>query len=80
MQTVIGVVENKPTLPILSHVLIQLKDSELTLTTTDMEIELHPVIVLSDIKHHPVIVLSYIKHQPVIVLSDVKHHPVIVLT
>jgi DNA polymerase-3 subunit beta len=29
LQTVIGVVENKPTLPILSHVLIQLKDSEL---------------------------------------------------
>ena len=41
LQTVIGVVENKPTLPILSHVLIQLKNSELTLTTTDMEIELH---------------------------------------
>ncbi|CAC9521045.1 DNA polymerase III beta subunit (EC 2.7.7.7) [uncultured Gammaproteobacteria bacterium] len=41
LQTVIGVVENKPTLPILSHVLIQLKNGELTLTTTDMEIELH---------------------------------------
>ncbi len=41
LQTVIGVVENKPTLPILSHVLIQLKNGELTLTTIDMEIELH---------------------------------------
>jgi len=41
LQTVIGVVENKPTLPILSHVLIQLDNGELTLTTTDMEIELH---------------------------------------
>ncbi|MDC9714897.1 MAG: DNA polymerase III subunit beta [Gammaproteobacteria bacterium] len=40
LQTVIGVVENKQTLPILSHVLIQLKNGELTLTTTDMEIEL----------------------------------------
>jgi DNA polymerase-3 subunit beta len=40
LQAVIGVVEGKQTLPILSHVLIQLKDGELTLTTTDMEIEL----------------------------------------
>ncbi|OIR25467.1 DNA polymerase III beta subunit [Bathymodiolus thermophilus thioautotrophic gill symbiont] len=40
LQTVIGVVEKKATLPILSHVLIQLKNGELTLTTTDMEIEL----------------------------------------
>lgn len=40
LQTVIGVVENKPTLPILSHVLIQLNNGELILTTTDMEIEL----------------------------------------
>ncbi len=40
LQTVIGVVEKKQTLPILSHVLIQLKDNLLTLTTTDMEIEI----------------------------------------
>ena len=40
LQTVIGVVEKKQTLPILSHVLIQLKDKQLKLTTTDMEIEL----------------------------------------
>lgn len=40
LQTVIGVVENKQTLPILAHVLIQLKNKKLTLTTTDMEIEL----------------------------------------
>lgn len=40
LQTVIGVVEKKQTLPILSHVLVQLKDKQLTLTTTDMEIEL----------------------------------------
>ena len=46
LQTVIGVVEKKQTLPILSHVLIQLKNNQLTLTTTDMEIELrasHPI-------------------------------------
>ncbi|HIB27742.1 MAG TPA: DNA polymerase III subunit beta [Candidatus Thioglobus sp.] len=46
LQTVIGVVEKKQTLPILSHVLIQLKNNQLTLTTTDMEIEIrasHPI-------------------------------------
>ncbi|MBW5288724.1 MAG: DNA polymerase III beta subunit [Candidatus Ruthia sp. Apha_13_S6] len=40
LQTVISVIERKQTLPILSHVLIQLKDNLLTLTTTDMEIEI----------------------------------------
>jgi DNA polymerase-3 subunit beta len=40
LQTVIGVVEKKQTLPILSHVLIQLKEQTLTLTTTDMELEI----------------------------------------
>jgi len=39
LQTVIGVVEKKQSLPILSHVLIQLKEQTLTLTTTDMELE-----------------------------------------
>jgi DNA polymerase-3 subunit beta len=46
LQTVIGVVEKKQTLPILSHVLIKLKSNQLTLITTDMEIEIrasHPV-------------------------------------
>ncbi len=41
LQTVISVVENKPSLPILSHVLIQLEGGELKLKTTDMEIEIH---------------------------------------
>lgn len=40
LQTVIGVVENRVTLPILAHVLIKLKKGKLTLTTTNMEIEL----------------------------------------
>jgi len=40
LQSIISAVEKNQTLPILSHVLIQLKDGELTLTTTDMEIEL----------------------------------------
>ena len=40
LQTVIGVVEKKQTLPILSHVLIQLSENTLTFTTTDMELEI----------------------------------------
>jgi len=40
LQTVIGVVEKKHSLPILSHVLIQLENQALTLTTTDMELEI----------------------------------------
>ena len=40
LQTVIGVVEKRQTLPILSHVLLQLQNQILTLTTTDMELEI----------------------------------------
>ncbi len=40
LQTVISVIEKKQTLPILAHVLIQLENNLLTLTTTDMEIEI----------------------------------------
>jgi len=40
LQTVIGVVEKKQTLPILSHVLIQVLKNQVVLTTTDMEIEI----------------------------------------
>lgn len=40
LQSVIGVVEKKQTLPILSHVLINLDKKTLTLTTTDMELEI----------------------------------------
>ena len=40
LQTVIGVVEKRQTLPILSHVLLQLQNQTLTLTTTDMELEI----------------------------------------
>ena len=40
LQTFIGVDEKKQCLPILSHVLIHLKNQTLTLTTTDMELEI----------------------------------------
>jgi DNA polymerase III subunit beta len=40
LQTVIGVVEQKQTLPILSNILLEIKDSELSITATDLEVEL----------------------------------------
>ncbi|MBL4781384.1 MAG: DNA polymerase III subunit beta [Porticoccaceae bacterium] len=40
LQMVVGVVERRQTLPILSNVLISLKDGELALTGTDLEVEI----------------------------------------
>lgn len=40
LQQVIGVVERKQTLPILSNVLIDIKDSKISITGTDLEVEL----------------------------------------
>tara|TARA_B100000929_G_scaffold143467_1_gene113538 strand:- start:504 stop:1604 length:1101 start_codon:yes stop_codon:yes gene_type:complete len=40
LQTVIGVVERRQTMPILSNVLIQGDNNQLTLTATDLELEL----------------------------------------
>lgn len=40
LQQVIGVVERRQTLPILSHVLIQVTGQHLSLTVTDLEVEL----------------------------------------
>ena len=40
LQTVIGVVERRQTMPILANVLIAVKDDELTVTATDLEVEL----------------------------------------
>ena len=40
LQIVSGVVERRQTLPVLSNVLLVLKDSELSLTGTDLEVEL----------------------------------------
>ena len=40
LQAVSGVVERKQTLPILSNVLLTIKDGRLLLTGTDLEIEL----------------------------------------
>ncbi len=40
LQLVIGVVERKQTLPILSNVLLDAKDNILSITGTDLEVEL----------------------------------------
>lgn len=40
LQAVIGVVERRQTMPILSHVLLSLKENQLSTTATDLEVEL----------------------------------------
>ncbi len=48
LQRVIGGVEHRATLPILSHVLLQVEGTLLTLTATDMEIQITSYISLED--------------------------------
>lgn len=48
LQSVIGIVERKHTLPILSNVLIEKKQDHLTLVTTDLEIQISAQIILED--------------------------------
>ena len=40
LQAVIGVVERRQTMPILSNVLLSVADGKLTITATDLEVEL----------------------------------------
>ena len=40
LQAVIGVVERRQTMPILGNVLIVVKDNELAITASDLEVEL----------------------------------------
>ena len=47
LQAVSGVVEKKQTLPVLSNVLLTIKDGNLLLTGTDLEIELIGLSALS---------------------------------
>ena len=47
LQLVTGVVERRQTLPVLSNLLVEAKDSQLLLTGTDLEVEL--LVVVSDI-------------------------------
>lgn len=48
VQSVIGAIERRQTLPILSNLLIQIKDNLATITATDLEIELKNTIQLSE--------------------------------
>ena len=41
IQNVVGVVEKKQTLPILGHILFELTDKKLTLTATDLEVQMN---------------------------------------
>ena len=40
LQQVAGVVERRQTLPVLSNLLLQVKDGQLSMTGTDLEVEL----------------------------------------
>ena len=46
IQKIIGVVERKQTMPILSHILIEGKGGQLTFTSTDLEVQLSTEIKL----------------------------------
>jgi len=48
LQMISGVVERRQTLPILSNVLLRVKEDQLSLTATDLEIELIGTVSLSD--------------------------------
>ena len=50
LQIVSGVVERRQTLPVLSNVLLVLNDSELSLTGTDLEVELVGRVAIDQVK------------------------------
>ncbi len=40
LQTIVGVVERRQTLPVLSNILVVIKNKILSMTTTDLEVEM----------------------------------------
>ena len=48
LQNIIGVVERKQTMPVLSHILIEKKGGKITLTSTDLEVQLSTEIIAKD--------------------------------
>ena len=48
IQSVIGVVEKRQTLPILSNILVNVSDGNFTITGTDLEVEISTVIAIED--------------------------------
>ncbi len=50
LQAVIGVVERRQTMPILANVLLQVKDSRLSVTASDLEVELVAETTVDEVK------------------------------
>jgi len=50
LQAVIGVVERRQTMPILTNVLLQTKDNQLSITASDLEVELVAETVVEEVK------------------------------
>ena len=48
LQNIIGVVERKQTMPILSHILMECKNDTLVLTSTDLEVQLSTELFLDN--------------------------------
>ena len=48
LQQVVGVVDRRPTLPILSNILLQVENDELSLTGTDLEVEMVGKVAVSE--------------------------------
>ncbi len=54
LQAVIGVVERRQTLPILANVLLSIKEQELSMTGTDLEVELQARVDLEQLVQDPI--------------------------
>ena len=50
LQLVVGVVERRQTLPILSNVLLRLEGNRLSMTGTDLEVEIKAIMLKSQVK------------------------------
>ena len=48
LQSVIGVVDSRPTLAILSHILIRISNGQITITATDLEVEISTSASIDD--------------------------------
>ena len=58
LQLVIGVVERRQTLPILSNVLLSLSDKNLSVTGTDLEVEIVGLTAVSDSEEEGSVTIS----------------------
>lgn len=58
LQTISGVVEKRQTLPILANILLRVKDQQLALTATDLEIEMIGSVPLEQMEEEGLITVS----------------------